>query len=659
MTTHPTATAAPLQIALVTETYPPEVNGVAGNVARLVQGLRERGHRLQLVRPRQPGDAAGSSAAAPDELLLRGLPIPRYPQLRMGLPATGALLAQWRARRPDVVHIATEGPLGWSALRAARRLGLPVTSDFRTNFDAYSRHYGIGWLRGPILGYLRHFHNATQATMVPTPALQQALQGQGFAGVHVVARGVDTARFSPVWRSDALRRSWGAGAHTWVVAHVGRLAPEKNLSLLVHAYQAMRQVRPDSLLLLVGDGPARAELRAQCPGAVFAGMRSGDDLAAHDASADAFVFPSLTETFGNVTPEAMASGLPVLAYDQAAAGQLVGHGRSGLLAAPGDAQRFVALAADLALDAGRARAWGAAGRRTALACQWEQVIAQVAGWWVEDFTAAEIRADIFAQERLRDVRTANNAFNDQERIPTLQEVIDLAKAKSAELRRTIGIYPETKHPSYFAAVAQANGVQRMEDRLVSILHANYGNTASAPVYIQSFEVANLQYLNTITDIRIVQLLNGSGRPFDFVLAGDGRSYADLAKLTAGGLRFVDGYADGIGANTNLMIPLVGGRLGTPTSLVADAHSLGLEVHGWTFRAENVFLPNEFDIGTNPAAYCDMRGQVQAFTALGMDGFFTDQPDLGVAAIPEPGSWALMLAGGAGLGLLARRRRSAA
>jgi glycosyltransferase involved in cell wall biosynthesis len=367
------APAAPLHIALVTETWPPEINGVATTVARLAQGLRARGHRLQLLRPRQhAGDEAG-----PDELLLRGLPIPRYPQLKMGLPATASLVAAWQACRPDLVHIATEGPLGWSALRAALRLGLPVTSDFRTNFDAYSRHYGIGWLRRPIVGYLRHFHNATQATMVPTPALQQSLLGQGFAGVHVVARGVDTARFSPAWRSAALRAAWGAGEDTWVVAHVGRLAPEKNLGLLVRAFAAVRRVRPDSLLVLVGDGPARAALQAQFPGAVFAGMRGGDDLAAHYASADAFVFPSLTETFGNVTPEAMASGLPVLAYDHAAAGQLVDHGGSGLLAPAGDDTRFVALAAELAADAARARGWGEVGRRTALACQWDRVVAQV------------------------------------------------------------------------------------------------------------------------------------------------------------------------------------------------------------------------------------------------------------------------------------------
>jgi glycerophosphoryl diester phosphodiesterase len=283
---------------------------------------------------------------------------------------------------------------------------------------------------------------------------------------------------------------------------------------------------------------------------------------------------------------------------------------------------------------------------------------KVGGWWVEDFTAAEIRADIFAQERLRDLRTANNAFNDQYRIPTLREVIDLAKAKSSELGRTIGIYPETKHPTYFQGVASANGVQRMEDKLVSILHANYGNLSDAPVFIQSFEVGNLQYVNTQTNIRIAQLLSGSGRPYDFTVSGDSRTYADLAKLNADGLLFIDGYADGLGVNTNLLIPLVGGKLGTPTTLVSDAHSVGLVVHGWTFRAENVFLPNEFDSSADPAAYGDMNGQIQAFVALGMDGFFTDQPDLGVAAVvPEPATWALLIGGLGVLSVAARRRKA--
>ena len=254
---------------------------------------------------------------------------------------------------------------------------------------------------------------------------------------------------------------------------------------------------------------------------------------------------------------------------------------------------------------------------------------KIGGWWAEDFTAAEIRSNIRAQERLRDLRTANNAFNDRFVIPTLQEVIDLAKRNSVELGRPIGVYPETKHPTYFAAHAAANRLQRMEDRLLQTLHANYGNVASAPVYIQSFEVSNLQYMGPLTNLRIAQLLSSGGQPYDFTVAGSPRTYADLA--TPAGLDFINDYAQGVGANTNLMIPLVGGNLGTPTTLVADAHAKGLEVHGWTFRAENSFLPNNFDSSTDPTALGNMAGQVQAFLALGMDGFFTDHPAIGVAA----------------------------
>ena len=280
---------------------------------------------------------------------------------------------------------------------------------------------------------------------------------------------------------------------------------------------------------------------------------------------------------------------------------------------------------------------------------------KVGGWWVEDFTAAEIRADVCAQERLRDLRTANNAFNDTLVLPTLQEVINLAKLRTSQLGRTIGIYPETKHPTYFKNFTDSNGLQRMEDKLVSILHANYGNVATAPVYIQSFEVGNLQYINTKTDIRVVQLLNGSGRPYDFTVSGDARTYADLAKATLNGLDFVDIYADGIGANTNLMISLVNGRLGVPTSLVSDAHARGMEVHGWTFRAENIFLPNEFDSSADPAAFGNLRGQINAFLELGMDGFFTDQPDLGVKAVPAPATTGLVLTGLAAAAVARRRK----
>jgi len=366
-----------LRIAVVTETWPPEVNGVAVTVARTVEGLRARGHDLQLVRPRQThGDAAGDPQSM-QEVLLRGLPIPRYPHLRMGLPATGALVSLWAHKRPDVVHVATEGPLGWSALQAARRLRLPVTTDFRTNFHAYSRHYGMGWLYKPIASYLRRFHNRAGCTMVPTESLRSELQAAGFQRTLVVARGVDTQRFTPLLRSDALRSSWGAGPGDTVVLHVGRLAPEKNLDTLLLAFEAMRRQSSSVRLVLVGDGPLRDELRARCPDVIFAGLRSGVDLATHYASGDLFLFPSLTETFGNVTPEALASGLPVLAYDYAAAAQLVKTGVNGACVPYGDRATFVHQALAWAEDLVTARAMGAAARETALGLDWERVVRQV------------------------------------------------------------------------------------------------------------------------------------------------------------------------------------------------------------------------------------------------------------------------------------------
>lgn len=367
----------PLRIAFVTETYPPEVNGVALTVARLVDGLRQRGHDVQLFRPRQPGDPGGSGAGPGHEVLLHGAPIPCYPHLRMGLPALRRLHALWTQRRPDIVHVATEGPLGWSAVRVASRLGLPLSSDFRTNFQAYSAHYRVGWLGGVILGYLRRFHNDTGCTMVPTEALRGELKVAGFERLAVVARGVDTQLFSPARRSEDLRRHWGAGERGRVALYVGRLAAEKNLDLLLDSHAAMRRHDPTLRLVLVGDGPLGESLRQRCPDAVFAGQRRGADLAAHYASADVFVFPSLTETFGNVTPEAMASGLPVLAFDHAAAGQLIEHGVSGWLAPHGDAATFVTLAVELARNAALSRHAGRAARQTVLELGWEGIARQV------------------------------------------------------------------------------------------------------------------------------------------------------------------------------------------------------------------------------------------------------------------------------------------
>ena len=365
-----------LRVAFVTETYPPEVNGVANTAACFVEGMRARNHEIQLVRPRQNrADQAGEYAGL-QEVLMRGLPIPNYPSLKMGLPAKQALVRMWTRHRPDVVHIVTEGPLGWSALQAALKLKIPVSSDFRTNFHAYSRHYGIGWLQKPIAAYLRKFHNRTQLTLVPTDAMRRELATRGFRNLRVVARGVDTTLFTPARRSEALRAGWGAAPDDLVILYVGRLAPEKNLDPVIAAYERVRAIEPRAKMVFVGDGPARDSLRARCPDAHYAGMRTGEDLAAHYASGDVFLFPSLTETFGNVTIEAMASGLAVVAYDYAAAAEYIAHGRNGVLAAFDDADDFVRLAAELVEQRANVRAFGQQARLSAEQLAWSRVVGQ-------------------------------------------------------------------------------------------------------------------------------------------------------------------------------------------------------------------------------------------------------------------------------------------
>jgi glycosyltransferase involved in cell wall biosynthesis len=364
-----------LSIALVTETYAPEVNGVAMTLGRLANGIAERGHRVRLVRPRQKSERSGLAPGG--ELLTAGLPIPGYPELRFGLPAAGRLRRLWRDAPPDIVHVATEGPLGFSALSAAHRLGIPVLSTFHTNFHAYSRHYRLGWLEDGIARYLRWFHNRTAATLVPTRLLAAELGARGFANVSVLARGVDMNLFAPCRRDPSLRKSWQAGDATLVALVVGRLAAEKNLRLAQEAFAAIRRRCPDSRLVFVGDGPLRRALERERPDCVFAGARYGDDLAAHYASADLFLFPSLTETYGNVVAEALASGLPVVAFDHAAAAELIPGNDSSRLVPAGDAAAFVAAAVALAeriRSGGAARDDAVAARASVRHLDWARVV---------------------------------------------------------------------------------------------------------------------------------------------------------------------------------------------------------------------------------------------------------------------------------------------
>lgn len=342
-----TPSAEKLRIAIVTETYPPEINGVAMTLGRLIDGLRQQGHSIQVVRPRQAIDGANAPEDG-SEILARGIPIPRYSGLQFGLPAGRRMHAAWRSNPPDIVHIVTEGPLGLSAAKVARKLGLPMTSSFHTNFHRYSKHYGFGWLRGIIAAHLRKMHNRTAATFVPTQALAAELGADGFKNLRVMARGVDTTLYSPARRSESLRQQWGLGEQDLAVLYVGRLAAEKNLRVVLDAFNALSARRPDAKLVFVGDGPMTEKLKQQCPDAVFCGSRRGKDLAEHYASGDLFLFPSLTETFGNVTTEALASGLCVLAYAHAAAAEVIASGDNGVTVAAGDEAAYIDAACMLA-----------------------------------------------------------------------------------------------------------------------------------------------------------------------------------------------------------------------------------------------------------------------------------------------------------------------
>ncbi len=373
----PPAGQNPLHLALVTETYSPEINGVAMTLGRLVDGLAQRGHRVTIVRPRQRHESPRFSVTqrlACRQVRLPGIPMPGYPQLRIGLPAARRLRQVWRLNRPDLVHVATEGPLGASAITVARQLGLAVTSSFHTNFDQYTRDYRVGWLKPVVAAWLRRVHNRTLRTFAPTRDLLARLGADGYANLRLLSRGVDTALFTPARRDESLRASWGAAPDDLVVLHVGRMAAEKNYPLLFRAFAALKAVEPRARLVLVGDGPLLSAYQRQRPDAVFTGFYTGANLARHYASGDIYLHASVTETFGNVITEALASGLAVSAFDYAAAHEFIRHEENGLTTRVGDEAAFLANAARLAREPALRARLAAAGRATVLPLSWDAVI---------------------------------------------------------------------------------------------------------------------------------------------------------------------------------------------------------------------------------------------------------------------------------------------
>ena len=330
-----------MKISLITETFPPEVNGVARTLFNLVSGLKEFGHDIQIIRPKQKDTDHLQSDLDIEQFTVHSIPLPGYSGLRMGLPNLNKINKIWKKNPPDVIYVATEGPLGYSALITARKLKIPVTSGFHTNFQQYMMHYNLGLLKDPAELYLRDFHNRTLATFVPTEDTRDQLYEMGFKNLKLMGRGVDTHLFDPAKRDEELRMSWGANPDDPVFLYVGRIASEKNMKLFFRCVRELRREYPKIIGVVVGDGPERKTYETDNKSFIFAGMQKGEDLAKYYASADYFIFPSETETFGNVVTEALASGLAIVAFNYAAPRLYITSGVNGFLANMGDKQQFI------------------------------------------------------------------------------------------------------------------------------------------------------------------------------------------------------------------------------------------------------------------------------------------------------------------------------
>lgn len=354
-----------MRVSIVTDTYLPQVNGVTTVVRQQVEALTAAHYPVAVVAPRYPdGLAVGPETP---QLRIPSIPFPPYPAIRLSLPPYGQVGEFIDDFAPELIHVTTEGPLGLVGRDFAVRHRVPLVTSFHTDFPRYTHDYGVKWLEPAVWKWLLWFHGPARITQTPGMAVVERLRAHGIAHARLWGRGVDTHRFQPGHRDTGLRREWGVDAETPVVVHVGRLAREKNLEILIEAWiQAREELGPDAAhFLLVGEGPLEKELETRAPWVGRIGFIDRDRLARVYASAELCVLPSDTETLGLVALEAMASGVAVIAADAGGFRETIDHGRNGLLAAPDDADAFAAAIVDLCRDPQARRELAADGRRTA------------------------------------------------------------------------------------------------------------------------------------------------------------------------------------------------------------------------------------------------------------------------------------------------------
>lgn len=369
-----------MRVVIVTESFPPDVNGVAHCALQTARHLVDRGHAPLVVAPAPaPGNKAAASMAPCPVVHVPSLPLPGYPQVRVALPSR-RLAAALIQHRPDVVHLASPFVLGVRGMAAAARLGIPAVAVYQTDLAGYARTYmGAGeaaaWRR------IRSVHSAADLTLVPSSASMNDLEAHGVPRLKLWARGVDTARFRPELRDEKLRRELAPNGEA-IVGYVGRLAPEKHIELL-SGVCGLAGVK----VVIVGDGPSQPALAEALPGAVFLGRRGGDDLARIFASFDVFAHTGPFETFCQTVQEAMASGVPVVAPAAGGPLDLVDHGRTGLLVPPRDADAVRDAVRTLVADPALRAAYGAAGHATVEGRTWAAIGDQLIGHYADVLAA--------------------------------------------------------------------------------------------------------------------------------------------------------------------------------------------------------------------------------------------------------------------------------
>ena len=359
-----------MRISLVTDTYLPEVNGVTTVLSVMRDGLRRRGHQVQVVAPDygRPGPDDAGVERRPS------MPFPPYPAMRLSTPWGDDVAGALRRFGPDVIHVATEGPIGWLGRRHAVASGTPLVTSFHTDFPRYARRYLGRWAVEPTQGYLRAFHRPAFVTQTPSGVTRNELLALGIPHAVEWGRGVDSAFFTPALRSEERRAALGAAGRV-LVLHVGRLAREKDTATLVEAFlRAEAVLGPAAAFCVAGDGPDARAVRDALPGATHVGFVDRPTLAGLYADADVFVFPSPTETCGLVALEAMSAGVPVVGAAAGGILESVRHGVNGALVAPGHAIGFGDAIIALARDGARRAALARNARGFAVSCDWERAL---------------------------------------------------------------------------------------------------------------------------------------------------------------------------------------------------------------------------------------------------------------------------------------------